>query len=762
MGSRVYARSPLPQPFRLPSRQRKPARGDRARWGTCHFFHLAKSWAWVLIFVMVAVARAEARPGDQKNCREQVAVQQLLRQAEDTMRSYEDRRAAYEGAARVCSHEASIYAALSALLLEHQDAQAALTWARRGLEIAPADQDLTVYEGMSLLLVGHPDQALAVLKTAPSTGKNEFYLAMAYRALRQHKEAQQAFLRAFALGFNDPYVLYVLIEQDHALGEKEAGLRDFRTFYEHFPDSPWLHMLYGDAYMSKHDDANAETEYEQAVKLAPDLPIVEYQLGYIDFERAKYAAAEGHFRKEIATNPTLAVAYLYLGATLRRLARNSEALPFLEQAVMRDPNYTLAYNELATGQIEAGKLEDAFGTLQKGESRFPQEAAFPAQLAGLLKRLGRPVEAKSEAEKAARLSNTNNPIQHGLAFVPDIPSTPPNENMQVADVQPSSPAPPHGSPNESTAHAAGAGAGPASLNDSLPTASSIENPELKPLAECLDRSDVNCANQALALIEGPIRDSGECLELEARKFALERRKDDALEAIQRALEKEPNRYSYLMTEGQIYQSFNDQVSAIREFLLADKAHPYVSDTFYFLGMSFFFTEDYPRAEKHFIQSLELDPQNHRAVFMAGVSKMITFKLPEGKAYFEEALKLQPDNPFYHLHYGTLLGRMGDNDSAIDQIQIAERLDPTYALTHFNLGRLFREKGNYPAAMQELETAVKLQPGLPEAYYELGSVYHHLGMEEKSRNAYQEFQTTKDAVRQLGLNPMESNILQHEP
>jgi hypothetical protein len=65
-------------------------------------------------------------------------------------------------------------------------------------------------------------------------------------------------------------------------------------------------------------------------------------------------------------------------------------------------------------------------------------------------------------------------------------------------------------------------------------------------------------------------------------------------------------------------------------------------------------------------------------------------------------------------------------------------------------------------MQELETAVKLQPGLPEAYYELGSVYHHLGMEEKSRNAYQEFQTTKDAVRQLGLNPMESNILQHEP
>jgi len=381
-----------------------------------------------LLFAIVAAAREEARAGDQKDCREQTAVQQSLRQAEDTKQAYEERRKAYESAARVCSQESSIDAALSALLLEHRDAEAALTWARRGLQIAPENVDLTVYEGIALLLVGHPDQALADLKKAPPTGKNEFYLGMAHRALREHREAQQALLRAFTLGFNDPYVLYVLIEQDHALGEKEAGLSDFRTLYEHFPDSPWLHMLYGDAYMSKNDNSNAETEYEQVVKLAPNLPIVHYRLGYIDFEGARYAAAEGHFRKEIATNPTFAPAYLYLGTTLRRLARITEALPFLEQAVIRDPNYTLAYNELATAQLEASKPEDALRTLREGESRFPKEAGFPAQLAGLLRRLGRTAEAKSEGEKATRLSNTNNPIQHGAAPLPNPPLSPPNEN----------------------------------------------------------------------------------------------------------------------------------------------------------------------------------------------------------------------------------------------------------------------------------------------------------------------------------------------
>ena len=120
----------------------------------------------------------------------------------------------------------------------------------------------------------------------------------------------------------------------------------------------------------------------------------------------------------VLSSSTFSNAYLYLGTTLRRLARNSEALPFLEQAVKRDPKYILAYNELASAQIEAGKPEDALRTLQEGERRFPEEATFPAQLAGLLRRLGRTLEAKSEGEKATRLSKRNNPIKHGIAAGP--------------------------------------------------------------------------------------------------------------------------------------------------------------------------------------------------------------------------------------------------------------------------------------------------------------------------------------------------------
>jgi tetratricopeptide (TPR) repeat protein len=431
----------------------------------------------------------------------------------------------------------------------------------------------------------------------------------------------------------------------------------------------------------------------------------------------------------------------------------------LEQVVIRDPNYILAYNELATAQKEAGKLEDAVRTLSTGEKRFPKEAAFPAQLAGLLTRLGRPEEAKKEAERATLLSRRNNPIQHGSAN-PPVPAPSVSENQSAA---PSTPQPlPSVAQGGNTGHALDDGLKGSSGKGSLPPDGDSLDPALQPLDRCVTRSDSRCATQALARIHGPIKDSPDYSALEAQTFALERRKDEALSAIKRAVEKEPKQYRYLMIQGRIYQSFNDQVSAIRSFLLAGQLRPHSSEVFYFLGMSFFFLEEYPLAEKHFLGAIELDPNNHRAAFMLGVTKMVNFKLPEGKEYFEQALKLQPDNPFYHLHYGVLLGRMGDRNTAIEQVRTAERLDPSYGLTHYNLGHLYKEVGNNQAAKEELERAVRSRPDLTEAYYQLGSVYHRLGMEEDSRKAYQEFQKLMGERKRKLLDPVETNVLRHEP
>ena len=292
----------------------------------------------------------------------------------------------------------------------------------------------------------------------------------------------------------------------------------------------------------------------------------------------------------------------------------------------------------------------------------------------------------------------------------------------------------------------------------FPQARSPVDPALEPLRECLDRTDVKCASAALGQINGPIKTSADYYDLEAQVFLLQHRKDDALAAIHKALQQHPQEYQYLMTEGRIYQSFNDQDPAIRSFLLADRVRPRSPDTLYALGMSFFMMEDYDRAAIHFKHVLALDPQNHKAAFMMGVTDMANLHMPEAKPFLEEALQQQPNNPFYLLQYGLLLSLLGDVQAGIREVRRATDLLPNYAPAHFHLGRLYNQAGDYEHAREELEIAVRLQPGdLPEAYYQLGAVYHRLGNEEKSRQAYQKFEQLKAQRARENRKPTEPTV-----
>ncbi|HEX5482527.1 MAG TPA: tetratricopeptide repeat protein [Terriglobia bacterium] len=671
--------------------------------------------------ILLALPTAPACADSQNACRGNTQVEDALRKGGNSQLSPELRKQAYEDAIRQCPHELAAYNNLSVLLLQNHDLTGALSVIHRGLQIAPRDSALNLDWGVALLALGKPEKALPVLKSLPSTPKGEFYLGMAYRALRDHKAAQQALSESFKTGYDDPYVLYALIEQDQALHDKAAGLRDFRTFSERFPNSAWLHLLLGNAYASQHDESNAETEYRKAADLDPKLPIVHFKLGRIAFDRSHYPEALTDFQKEIAVNPAFGEAYLYLGTCLRRMGETSKALSYLQQAVKRDPNYALGYRELAVAQIESGQTKAAVETLQEGEQRFPKEAAFPAQLAQLQKKLGDASEAAKEAQLAERLSRQNNP---GLGSA---------ASRAV-----------HGAPAQSS-------------------------PAVQRLSQCVKSSDAQCAAEALSQIhdEKLERDPG-FLDLKARALNLLHKRKAALEAIQSAIKIDPKTASYFLTKGQIQQRAGDQPGAIRSFLQAEQLRPGFADPVYYLGMSFFLLGNdnndnayYNRAARHFKAALSLNPRDDKAEFMLGVVNVVEFKLSEAQKDFERALKLSPKNPYYHLHYGVLLSRIGDRSGALREMKIAEKLDPSYARTHFHLGDLDAQMGSFREAQKQLEAAVRLDPHLSAAYYSLGSVYHHLGLTEKSRKAYEEFQKAKAQERQNEGDPVEASVASAE-
>jgi len=680
---------------------------------------------------------------------ENSTVQKLIREGSDTHRPYDERKRDFENALRACRQSTLAYRGLSALLLEHQDLTGALQVLQRGMKAVPNDPDLTADLASVLLSVGRPEEAVRALAGLQSTARIEFYRGLAYRALRNDRAAQQSFSRAFEMGYEDPYVLYALIEQEHVLGDEEAGLQHFKVFSERFPDSPWLHVLLGNAYASRQDVTNARTEYQEAAQRDPNLPSVHYALGRLAFDSADYPTAREDFRKEIELNPSFGEAYLYLGATLQREGETASALPFFEKAVKHDPNLSLAYSQLASAQIELKHFQDALHTLRTAKAHFPNDAAFPAQLSQLLNRLGRQQEAKEESAIAEQLSRRADPQLHDASHF-DLSQ----EKGQESAV-----------PMTGTA---GADVSSSDLNGEAKEGPSAVGAhfasELDPLKNCLARADRKCAIEASSkLQDAKFKDDPEYLDLSAQVMSLERKNAEALVVVDRAIKMEPTRADHLMTQGQIFQRSHDQIDAIQSFLQAAKLQPEWVEPAYSLGMSFFIlgnednnVEYYDRGARHFQLALELDPNSHKAEFMLGIIEALEDHPEKSKEHIGRALRMSPRNAYYHLHYGILLNHMGDSEGALREMKIAEALDHSNPLTYLNLGLVEARLQNYTEARKRLETAVQLDSNLSSAYYSLGGVYRHLGLTELSKAAYEKFQLAKGR-EQEEADPVEAAL-----
>jgi tetratricopeptide (TPR) repeat protein len=270
------------------------------------------------------------------------------------------------------------------------------------------------------------------------------------------------------------------------------------------------------------------------------------------------------------------------------------------------------------------------------------------------------------------------------------------------------------------------------------------------LRNCIAQADKKCAIATFSELQDPgLEKDPDYLDLSAQVMSLEHKQKEALAAIDRAIQMEPTRAQYFMTQGQIYQRSRDQIDAIQSFLQAAQLRPGWVEPAYSLGMSFFIIgneendqEYYDRAARHFAVALEVDPSCHKAEFMLGVIEAVEEHLDKGKEHMERALKMSPQNAYYHLHYGILLNRLGDTDGALREMEVAEKLDQSNPFTYMNLGLLEARLQNYADARKQLETAVRLDPTLTSAYYCLGGVYHHLGLSELSQAAYSQFQLSK--------------------
>ncbi len=166
--------------------------------------------------------------------------------------------------------------------------------------------------------------------------------------------------------------------------------------------APALHLL-GMIAQRAGDMDTAIDLIGRAIKVQPSCPLY-CDLGSAYRSQGKLDAALECFRQALLLQPDFADAHNQMGATLHALGRFDEAIGHYHQVLALRPDYVEVYNNLGLALQAQGKLPEATEQFQRAIARQPEFADAHSNLGNVLRDQGRLDEAMIHYSKAAQLS----------------------------------------------------------------------------------------------------------------------------------------------------------------------------------------------------------------------------------------------------------------------------------------------------------------------------------------------------------------------
>lgn len=167
---------------------------------------------------------------------------------------------------------------------------------------------------------------------------------------------------------------------------------------------------------------------------------------------------------------------------------------------------------------------------------------------------------------------------------------------------------------------------------------------------------------------------------------------NALSALNLAIEYNPNQPLYYYYRGELYAKDNNQGSAFADF---DKA-------------------------------VSLDAKFVEALNYRGVTNEVLGKHTEAVADYNAAILLRPDYATAYYNKGTSEAAMELYKDAIASFTKCIELDPKKTLSFMNRGNCFVMVNDYKSAINDYSKVISLSPERSDAYYNRGAAYHYAG------------------------------------
>src|SRR5215467_6042474 len=286
---------------------------------------------------------------------------------------YREAALEYENALLIDNKDARTNRQLGLALSQAGDVSRAYPYLLRASQADPADMDVNLKLGAIYLLAGKSEEARAradlVLQKDPARLEALVLLANASTSAPDVEAALQRVLQQ---------------------REAQQGKAD-------------LHMALGVLYLRKKDMAEAEREFQEAVRVDPQS--VEAHLTLADFYAVKgdKAQLEAALRAAVAIAPPASPARLRLAAFYRSVGKLDEAKKILRETTTKAPEYLPAWRGLAEMALQENKLDDAGEILDTLLKRSPNDLDGHLLLGRLQLARRKPNEAMIEFGKVLKL-----------------------------------------------------------------------------------------------------------------------------------------------------------------------------------------------------------------------------------------------------------------------------------------------------------------------------------------------------------------------
>lgn len=188
----------------------------------------------------------------------------------------------------------------------------------------------------------------------------------------------------------------------------------------------------------------------------------------------------------------------------------------------------------------------------------------------------------------------------------------------------------------------------------------------------------------------------------AREAAGNRQRVTALDALERALEIQPER---------------------------PRTHAHLA--FLRVGLG-----DYDEALEDAERAISLDPECLEAIDVKGLALRGMDRAAEAIACFEQVLEINPDFAVSHVNLGSALFAAGETGRAMTHLRRAVELDPENAEAQNNLGNALAGRLEFEGAELHLRQAATLKPSFAEAHFNLSMA---LLMQEKFAEGWDEYE-----------------------